>query len=623
VAVTAVIGDTASVGFNPLVTGINIRRNPSLATARIRTVVAPHIVSDAVGGWISADFTIPAEEALRWKPILKYGAVVWMFDGLTPIFYGWAEQPVWTQTGDCQMTVSGPWALLGRARMREAWELWDMTLLTKGTGANENKAGSVNLNSDGTLTLSIPAGVIAASDRCSVDYLLFGETVGTYDTKLITAFEFDVSDSLNLSAARRIRVIGKANAAVSAGDQLWDSGAAGASTVQGALNLNGTNQGAAAWPSTVGYRCLRFEIVTTGAATIASDWYATFDRIRIGTREAIFPNAGGTMDTAALARDVVNFRTQVGSAADLDVPQEFWPSQRASAGSPDSNTFPYKWGLDPVFGTGTAPNSGVGITGFTALEWQSPADILAALAGLDGFHVGFYLPYNGRGGYDPPGFPTDFGSFWLTAPPQLYYQPFPDPNQSPDYVVYTRQGAQITQTAAAQPLEDRLYVNYQTNRGRQLSSVVTDIDTRNYAAAQGFIRSEDYTIQPAVGSETLADAAGQQQLALRRQPYAAATITIENDGSTRSPILKSGANIVKLAQIRPGSLRIADITASSGLRAGYATHVEWWGATLSSNEKVELSLTQPPGQISHQRAHGHLATRIVRMRIGHGSNQPL
>jgi hypothetical protein len=405
-AITAIVGDARSIGMSAAQAepqASTMRLNPAVATARIRTVVAPHIVSDAIGGWVSADFTVTAAEALRYRPALRYGAVVWLFDGLTPIFYGWAEQPAWTQTGDCQMTVSGAWGLLGSARMREAWDLWDMSLLTKGTGANENKAGQATLNSDGSLTLSIPAGTVAASDRCSVDMLLFGEPVGASDGKLITAFEFDVSDAQNLAATRRLRVIGKANAALATGDQLWDS-AGGSTGRQGAQNLHGSNQSGAPWPNADGYRCLRIQLVATAGATLTNDWYATFDRIRFGTREAMFPAAGATLDTAAIARDVLTAQetwTSGNGFIGQTLPAEFWRSRLDLTGT-DTDTFPYLWGLDPISGTGTAPDSGVGITGFNALEWQSPADIIAQLAQIDACHVGFYLPYNGRGGYDLP-----------------------------------------------------------------------------------------------------------------------------------------------------------------------------------------------------------------------------
>jgi hypothetical protein len=151
-------------------------------------------------------------------------------------------------------------------------------------------------------------------------------------------------------------------------------------------------------------------------------------------------------------------------------------------------------------------------------------------------------------------------------------------------------------------------------RGRQLSEVQSDATSQNYLYAQGFRRADDYTIQPAVGDVNQAAALGQQNLAARRQPRAAGTITIENDGSTRTPILNAGANIPRLATIRPGSVRMADILASSGLKAGYATHVEWWGATLTSNEHVELTLSTP-GQMGFQRALARQALRANRQRV--------
>lgn len=638
---TAIVGDTASVGggllsaANGIAVAGNVsaeRRNPQLAAARIRTIMNPHIVSSAVGGLLSADFTIPAEEAIRWKPMLRYGAAVWLFDGNTPIFYGWAEQPVWTLSGDCQMTLSGPWILLGRARMREAWELWDMTLLTPGTGANENKNGQRTINSDGTLTLGWPNGtVLATNDRVSVDYLLFGEVAGPSDGKLICAFEVDVTDNnfTGIGASATFKVIGKSSTIVGStpNDVLYSTTTATSSGKQGATNLNGTNQGAAAWPTVnnVGYRCLRFELIYTGAGvTIGADRYVTLDRIRLGTREAMFPVAGASMDTAAIAKDI--FTTKLtGTTSGVmgipfgDLPQEFYVSQ-VKLGATDTNSRPYFWGLDPRNGTLTSPNSGIGVTGFNALEWQSPADILAQLAAIDGSHVGFYLPYNARGGYDAPGCSVsttiggaDVGSYWLSAAPQLYYQAFPDPGYAPDYTIHTRQGAQVEPNVDAQPLIDVLYVNYQTLRGSQQSIVTGDADIRNYAYAQGFRRADDYSIQPSVGNSTLAASVGQQTLNTRRQPSAAATVTIENDGSTRNPILKGGCVIPRLATLRPGSVRIVDVAASSGLRAGYATDIEWWGQTISTNERVTLTLAQP-GQVSQQRAQGKLANRIHRER---------
>jgi hypothetical protein len=641
-AYTAVICDARSIGASAgsvldAAAGSLPRLNPQLASARLRGILNPHIVSDAVGGLISADFTVPAEEAVRWRPLLRYGAAVWLFDGATPIFYGYAEQPVWTATGDCQMNVSGPWVLLGRARMREAWDLWDLSLYSKGTGANENKAGQATVNSDSTLTFSFPNGTtLQNSDRCSVDYLLFGEVAGIADGKLLTAFEFDISDATGLAANRRLRVIGKATAGAAAGDLLYDTNVAGASGRQGALNLHGTNQ-SGVWTSSTGYRCLRFEYIYTqvGAVTLSQDQYVTLDRVRVSTRENLFQAVSGgvvqTLDTAALARDVLatQIATDIGTSVNydllpIDVPPEFFASAKNQS-SPDSNTWSYVWGRDPTTGTGTAPDSGVGITGFTALEWQSPADIIAALAAIDGSHVGFYLPYNGRGGYDPPGSDgaargagaTDVGSFWLTAPPQLYYQPFPDPTQNPDYTIQTQEGAVVEPATDSQPLISYLYTNYQTVKGRQQSIVAQDANVSNYAFAQGFMRAEDYTIQPSVGDNQTPTSQAAQYLKQRRLPVTTATVTIQNDGSERYPILKQGCPVPRLAAIRPGSIQINGVAVSGlNLSAGYATHVEWWGESDTGSETVQLTLTQPPGQMHRQRSIGHLVNRIHRVRSG-------
>lgn len=633
---TAVIGDVASVGLmtmsgNPDINALassTQRRNPQVASGRIRTIIDPHTVQDAVGGMISADFTIPAEEAMRWRTLLRYGNVCWLFDGQTPIFVGWLEQPVWTTTGDAQITLSGPWVLLGRSRMREIWEDYDLSQFNPlDTAAGHVPSNStVTVTAAGRLKIAWPAGsVLAASDRAGVDYFLFGEAFAVTDDKQITAFEFDIIDnnfSGNVNLA--FRVIGVASPTSGTGDQLYSTTAAGSSDRQGALNLHGTNQ-SGAWLSTVGYRCLRFELVATGATTASVERYVVLDRIRVSTRENLFPAVAGNIDTGVVARDVLSFKQGLGGYpynGVTDLPQEFWFSGGKYV-NPDSNTATYLWGNDPRTGTGTAQNTGIATTGFNARTWQSPAEILASLAAVDGAHVGFYLPYNARGGYEPPGYsrvisgaptPQDIGSFWLSAPPQLFYQPFPDPTLNPDYTIQTREGAQVEQDPNAQPLLDTLFVNYQTVGGRQLSAITADASSQNYAAAQGYRRSEDYTLQGSAGT-TLASSLGSQYMVQRRQPSASATITIENDGIMRYPILKQGCVVPHLSQVRPGSVRISDVSAASGLRAGYATHVEWWGQTIDANERIEITLGQP-GQIDSKRIQGMIVNRYRRTRRG-------
>ena len=608
---TAVIGDVTTIGRSvALSTSFLVstnRRSPQVASARVRTIMNPHIVSDSIGGLISADFTIPAEEALRLKPSLKYGAVVWMFDGRTPIFYGWAAQPVWTQTGDCQMTLLGPWQLLGTIRWREAWSLWDLTVLKQGLG--DNRAGSVTLTTNPSLDLSFPQGAtLAANDTISAEYTLYDEPIGNFDARLIQAFEFNVRAVNNLGASFQIQVLGKP-----AGDLLWSGSTTGGSLRQGAQNLHATNQGGL-WPRT-GYRTIRIQLKTTLARTpLGNDTLASFDRIRFSTREALFESATGSpADTGAIAEDMLLPRWSNGAFGYFSTPLEFWASNYSVPAGDE--TAVYGWGRDPVVGTGTAPLSNVGVTGFTALDWQSPAEILTSLAAIDGYNVGFYLPYNGALGYDPPGAAgTDVGSFWLSAPPQLYWQPWADPASSPDYTIHTQEGAQVTPQPDQQGMSNLMFVNYQTLRGVQQSVGVLDSDAKNYLSAQGYVRADDFTVEPSIGDSSIGTSLGTQALNLRRNPSAAASVVIEQDGSARYPILKQGAVVTKLATIRPGSVRISDVPAASGLRSAYATHVEWWGQTIDSNERVELTLSSP-GQMRLDRRLGWLALRANKQRV--------
>src|SRR6185312_3544862 len=503
---TAVIGDVASVGLStmfgtPMVIangGGSHRRTPQVASGRIRAIIDPHTVQDAVGGMISADFTIPGEEALRWRPLLRYGNVCWLFDGQTPIFVGWLEQPVWTTTGDAQIQVSGPWVLLGRSRMREIWEDYDFSQFN----ALDTAAGHVPSNSSVTVTaagrlkIAWPAGsVLAASDRAGVDYFLFGEAEAVTDDKLITAFEFDIIDNNFAGNANlAFRVIGVASPTSGTGDQLYSTTASGSSDRQGANNVHGTNQ-SGAWLSSFGYRCLRFELVATGATTASVERYVVLDRIRVSTRENLFPAVAGNIDTGVVASDVLSFKecgVSPPASFQTDLPQEFWFAGGNSL-PPDIGTVTYLWGIDPRTGTGTAQNTGIATTGFNARTWQSPAEVLASLAAIDGAHVGFYLPYNARGGYENPGYvsssgstpvPVDTGSFWLSAPPQMLYQLFSDPIANPDYTIQTREGAQVVPDPNTQPLIDTAFVNYQTTGGRQQSVIVQDESSQNYAAAQ-------------------------------------------------------------------------------------------------------------------------------------------
>lgn len=630
--ITAIIADTSSVGYARGLmdvggdyTSAKSRRNTQNAVARIRTVMNPHVVQEVPGGMISADFTIPAEEAQRWRPMLRYGAYCWLFDGQTPIFMGQLlDQPTWTPAGDAQVVVSGPWVMLGSSRMRDVWELRDLAVWSQSPATNERRDASTQVRGDGSLLMSFLQGSSVNSGQfAAVEYVLPGSSGSgvTLDLPVITGFEVHISDAAfngNANVVFRVQAIGIYG---DTGTNLYNTTSTGSSLRQTADNVFGEN--------TIGTftapRGLRMGIFATANITAGGGVYVVVDRMRITTRQTIFPTSASSHDTAAIARDIfLPRRFPGGGVPSLRAPEQFWPSSSSIATTTYDAQIPY--GRDALTGSGTAPDSGVGVTGFNVLDMVSPSEILLQLAGIDGYHVGFYLPYNQRGGYDT-GNANDAGvSLWLSARPQLYYQAWPDPKTSPDYTVQIREGAAIQDDDQRQKMLNVAYANYQTNRGLQLTSDAVDGDpgfvgaastnSLNYLTNQGFRAVEDWSIDASVNTDT-ADSLTRQMLAVRRVASAASTVTITNDGTARFPILKNGAQIPHLSQIRPGSVRIVDIPSAGGLRQGYATRVEWWGATLDQPERVELTMSDP-GQMMLERRIAWAALRANRQRVSGG-----
>lgn len=633
--VTAIIGDTSSIGYiatHPTGGGSGVysqfgtRRNPQNAVARIRTVMNAHIVQEAPGGLISADFTIPAEEAQRWRPMLRYGAYCWLFDGHTPIFFGIIEQPTWTDSGDAQINVSGPWVVLGRSRTRELWEFRDVSQMPRGAHTSETRNASANVKADGTLELNFNRGeTLASGDRVTVEYMLFDDLVNPvpYNAKRITGFEVHISDATFNSNANIVFRVQSISFPGDAGVTLWSSTATGSSGRQTANDVFGENSPAGAWASAP--RGLRFGLFATAGLTAGGGLRVGLDRVRITTRESLFPTSTGAHDTAAIARDLLAPRVTIaGTRQEFDISEPFWPSDNSETGFDAA----VKYGLDALTGTGSAPNSGIGITGFNIPQWTSPTEILLQLAGIDGYHVGFYLPYNQRGGYDAGNInDSATQSLWLSARPQLYYQAWPDPVANPDYTIHVREGASVEQdTSSAQTLANYAYTSYSTIRGRSQTVTFADGDPTygtvpatngyNYLSNQGFRVADDWSVDTPTNVD-LANQLAQQMMELRRNPFAAATVTVTNDGMSRWPILNRGAQIPHLSQIRPGSVRLVDVPGTTGLRQGYATRVEWWGATLDQPEHVELTLSSP-GQMMLERRLGWQALRSNRQRVSGG-----
>jgi hypothetical protein len=636
--ITALVADTSSVGYTMSTITNNAavyssqkkRRNPQNAVARLRTVMNPHIVQEVPGGMVSADFTVPAEDAQRWRPMLRYGAYCWLFDGQTPVFFGQLEQPTWTDTGDVQLNVSGPWVALGRSRMYELWDYRDMGAMPQGIGANASRNASATVKSGGTLELSFNRGeTLASGDHISVEYLLPHRSTSGGDTQRITGFEVHISDATFNGNANIIFRVQSISAPGSAGVNLWSSTATGSS---GRVTMNDVfseNTPAGAWGGgAAGALGLRFGLFATGATTAGGGIRVGLDRVRVTTREAVMATAASSQDTATIARDLLSPRgrdTSSSGYAPFDLPEPFWPSDHSYTGS----TGAIKYGLDAVTGTGTAPNSGIGLTGFSIMDWTSPTEILLALATIDGSHVGFYLPYNQRGGYDAGNINDDATrSLWLSARPQLYYQAWPDPKTNPDYTIHIREGAKVEpDTGQRQGMINVGYSLFSTQKGQPDGAFYVDGDPisdvlalstqgLNYLSSQGFRVAEDWTVDSSVDI-VAANSLAANLLEVRRNPFASSTVTITNDGNSRFPILKAGAQVPHLSMIRPGSVRLVDVPGASGLRAGYATRVEWWGATLDEPEHVEITLGDP-GQMIFERRLGWAGLKANRQRVTTG-----
>lgn len=585
--------------------------------ARFRRITSPHIVIDATGGFISADFVIEPEDAVTYLAHIRKNATTWLFDGQTPIFYGQLDSATTQNDGSVLVAVNGFWQVATAARMREVWDDWDATRL-KPAPVNLRSA-SITTNSDGTIHLSFPNGtVVTNSDKAAVDYYLFGEAAGSRDNKQITGFDVDIAAASY--GQFQFAVYGKPSPTSGSSDTLLTTTSTG-TFKQGAV--------ADSWPSATGYRCLRFSFTCVTGTTTTSDHYVQLDRVRVSTRESsfhAFSTAG--IDSALIARDVFN---QKAEALDrYDIPLDFWRQEDGTGrfiyGANGTYADASQAG-DPVTGQGTCLNSGVKLTGFNIVDWTAPTDILTTLAQFDGSQVGFYFPVNQRTGYflggpgDRPGAGGFYPSQWLSAPPMLTYKPW-SALTSPDYYVSLEEGATLVPDPNEQPLLNAEYVNYQTLQGFSASVVTEDttLGSPTYAAyndwltANGYRRAEDYTIQPSIGTTDGSNAStaasiGTQLIGLRNRPSAAGQITIEKNATSRYPIIDgNGAVPPKLALLRPGVYRVVDAPTTKATAVGRATHIEWWGETLTKPETVQITLAQP-GQLPWARRLAQLQWR--------------
>lgn len=557
------------------------------AYTRVSPIVAPHFIVQDPGGFISADFLIPAANAAPALTSLRFGAWCWMFDGRTPIFYGKIDsQPKPATNGDVAVSLSGSWMLLYTTRFREAWDDPDMS---KWTACHLNDhSPSIEITGQDRLRIMWPQGtVLANGNRAQVDYLLFNEEQGTRDLKEITAFDVSCSDDNAIGAAINFRLYGRNTIVGGTEDQL-----VGVTVAAGSFTRK---QGSVAdsWP-TADYRIIRLGMQAVAANTIGADRFLVFDRIRIGTREPFLTTFGSPPDSSDIAADLLGNYEDHGSSHEeiaWDIPPDFWRYSSAV-------TAPLtKYGSDPVVRGVVA--SGVGVDSVTFTDWTAPADALAALTTIDGCKCGLYFPTAPHTGWWKS---TDLP--WCQQMPTLTYEPWSDIS-APDYQVSIRRGAEPEMDDSPQPLISTLYVNYQKTNGRQFSLVVSDFSTENYLFANGMHRAEDYEIEAPV-SATTATSLANQVLSLRRQPLAVGLVRVYANrvGSITDG---GGAIVPRLSLIRPGVVQITDLPRTQ-YNTGRCTQVEWFGETLDDPERVELTL-EHPGQVNLSRRLAALASQ--------------
>lgn len=614
--------------------------DPQVGVNRIRTVLQPHLKVDQIGGLMSADFIVPPEEA-AWCPALRQYSLAWLYDGAAPIFYGMLDKPTLQADGSIQVVINGPWMWANLSQMREIWDDWDPSHLN--LAPNSRSAGSITTNANGSFSISIPKGtVLAANDKVAADYLAFGEPAQPYDNKLVTAFEFGISalnfpDTANLELA----FYGRSSPSAASGDLLYTyatNATLNTSGRQGAQNLAGGNQHANLtgpnyyWPSQAGYRDIRVGLYAQNAFTTTADNVITFSHLRFSTRESMFtPWTGTGMDTGAIARDVLKLVGGANSPANQqnDIIPEFWRPLNSS-GSYIYGGYGNGEGVligDPLIGTGSAPNSGVTINGFNTLgisTWTTPADVFQALAAMDGSYCGFDLPIQPLTGYAQGG-GAEVTSFPIQAfcpCPRFVYQQYA-PVATPDYFVSIEEGANISPVQNIQPLLDRFYVTYNTastSYSAQSTVVEDSFSSPRYGAyndwplANGYIRSGIYEIAPTLGGVdggatpiSTANTVATQNIGIADVQLQVGTIELVRDGISRYPIIKSDGSIpTKWALLRPGVYQVVDIVGRSRANTGYATSVEWWGASVGQPERVTITLGVP-GQMRLDRALGRVA----------------
>lgn len=558
---------------------------PQQPGIRIPTVTGVQITTASPGGWLSADFVIPAE--YNRTPIL-YNTQVWIHDGLTLAFMGFVSKSIPQADGSLAVSCAGSYDLLGRTLMRSVWSDRDLSKWQAAPGSIQS--ANLNVNANGNLVMAFPKDhQFPNGSYVAADYFLFNETVGPRDAKLLDGFQITIGSSSTVFGAANmdVRIYGLDSPGDASPTLIHTFGAAGSRTEYSNSGSHGTRSGAPAvgadngvdWANNAGYRCLRIGIYASAdTGTVAADKTLIISTLRVSTRAngVGFDPDPSTVDIAV---DLWNqARTGITPDSLFDMHSLLQPER------PDGS-----WQA-PVVGIS---DSGTKLNDFAVTEWTTPRDILESLAAIDGYDVGLYGPQenvahrvgistSGNGGYSPT---TQNPRF--RRPAALVYQQWNDLSD-PDYHARLHMGAVWDPDPNPDPLLTAAYVLYQTIGGFDKTVYVEDASNENYLDEQGWHEAVPWSIDNPVSLST-AQTLGTQFVQRNRQPSLSGTLTVYGDrpGSLELP---GGARIGPLHQIRPGVIRIVD---AKGPASGIMTDLAYTARGPFGPEQLVIHINRP------------------------------
>lgn len=540
-------------------------------------IVTQLVVNTALpGGWQDASFVIPAQRSRIAAE--QYGSaaqpnVVWVYNGLSVAFFGLITKTVPLANGDVQVFCDGSYKQLATTRMREVWGDNDLTALTPSPG--NAGAGAVTIDGNGDLVLSLPkasavsgSNIYPAGTYVGADYFVFGEAAGTRDGKLLTGWDISLSGGFANVPNSEVRVMGLSSPGDSSPTvlQTFQSGGSRQETADTTHGGDNTTN----WPNSNGYRCFRIAVwVAADILNLGNDATAKISRFNVSTR-AITPSQI-TLSHAPSTTDIVR-DIWTGSGQDRDLDHYLQEDNAATTGG---------------MIVGNIEDSGQTAEGIAYTDWTAPQEIIEMMTSLDGYRVAMYEPTTNVPASALVSAGSTTQNYWYRQPPELRYEAWSDLGE-PDYHIRLSRGAVWEASTEPDALQEAVYVNYTTRKGRGQSVFVEDADIENRMYEQRRHAAVDWQIDPSVGAAT-ATTLATRFIQQYRQPTLAGTLTIYGDrpGSIELP---GGARLTKLSSVRPGVIRIVD---AKGAKSGRVTQMTYTARSGSQPETLVMTVNSP------------------------------